>query len=65
MSDLYLSVLESISDPWALFLISFLVAGTIVVTTAMTLDPRPKPIPEERVDEEDFFNRITRYHDEL
>lgn len=65
MSDLYLSVLESISDPWALFLISFLVAGTIVVTTAMTLDPRPKPIQEERVDEEDFFNRITRYHDEL
>lgn len=65
MSDLYLSVLESISDPWALFLISFLVAGTIVVTTAMTLDPRPNPIPEERVDEEDFFDRITRYHDEL
>lgn len=63
MSDSYLSVLEFISDPWALFLISFLIAGVLVVVTAITLDPRPKPILEERVDAEDFFDRTTRYHD--
>lgn len=65
MSESYLSVLEAISDPWALFLISVLVAGAIVVSTAAVLDPRPKAIEEAVNEPEDFFDKITRYHNEL
>lgn len=65
MTESYLSVLEAISDPWALFLLSILAAGAIVVSAAAVLDPRPNTI-EEAVDEpEDFFDKITRYHNEL
>ena len=78
MSDLYLTVLETASDPWALALISFLIAGTIVVMSAMVNDPRPpvvqtprtprkresllEPLPYEP---EDFFDKMTRFHNEI
>lgn len=65
MTESYLSVLEAISDPWALFLISVLVAGAIVVSTAAVLDPRPNTIEEDVNEPEDFFDKITRYHNDI
>lgn len=65
MTEPYLSVLEAISDPWALFLISVLVAGALVVSTAAVLDPHPETIEEDVNEPEDFFDKITRYHNDI
>lgn len=78
MSETYLTLLETISDPWALCLISFLLAGTIVVCGAIVMEPRPpviendvetqtpprflEPLPYEP---EDFFDKTTRFHREI
>lgn len=78
MTDTYLTLLEAISDPWALGLISFFFAGTIVVCGAIAMEPRPpviendcevqtpprflEPLPYEP---EDFFDKTTRFHREI
>lgn len=78
MTDIYLTVLETLSDPWGLALLSFFAAGTAVVSTALVLDPRPttievfeaesdvapsnEPLPYEH---EDFFDKITRFHNAI
>ena len=74
MTDAYLTFLEAASDPWALVLISFLLAGIIVVCNALVLEPRP-PIIEHDVETqtpsplpyepEDFFDKVTRFHREV
>ena len=78
MTDTYLTLLEAISDPWALGLISFLFAGLIVVCGAIAMEPRP-PIIENDVETqtpprfleplqyepEDFFDKVTRFHHEV
>ena len=78
MSETYLTLLEAISDPWALGLISFLIAGVIVVCGAIAMEPLPsgiendvetqtpprflEPLPYEP---EDFFDKTTRFHHEV
>lgn len=76
MTDTYLTLLEAISDPWALGLISFFFAGLIVVCGAIVMEPRP-PVIENDVEDpprfleplqyepEDFFDKTTRFHREV
>lgn len=77
MTDLYLTFLEAASDPWALALISFFAAGLIVVCGALAFDPRPPMLEEDdeltvdtlpkalRYEPEDFFDKVTRFHNEI
>lgn len=78
MTDAYLTFLEAASDPWALALISFLLAGIIVVCNALVLDPRPLSIEHDaetqtpspfleplQYEPEDFFDKVTRFHREV
>lgn len=78
MTDAYLTFLEAASDPWALALISFLLAGLIVVCNALVLEPRPLALEEDvetqptpnvleplRYEPEDFFDKVTRFHREV
>lgn len=78
MTDTYLTLLEAFSDPWALALFSFFVAGLIVVSTALVVEPRPPIIESEEEDRpvvrlpeplqyepEDFFDKVTRFHREV
>lgn len=77
MTDSYLTLLEAASDPWALALISFVIAGTIVVLGARSMETRPihvesievdtrpqnqEPLPYEP---EDFFDKVTRFYHEV
>lgn len=78
MTNTYLTLLEAISDPWALALISFLCAGFIVVCGAIAMEPRP-PVIENDVEDptpprfleplqyepEDFFDKVTRFYHEV
>ena len=63
MTDSYLVFLETISDPWALALISFLIASCIVLCGAIVLDP-PSLYTEE-ADTDDFFDKITEFRNEI
>lgn len=78
MTDTYLTLLEAFSDPWALALFSFFVAGLIVVSTAFVVEPRPPIIESEEEDRfvvclpeplqyepEDFFDKTTRFYHEI
>ena len=63
MTDSYLTFLETISDPWALALISFLIASCIVLCGAIALDP--PHLHNEEVDSDDFFDKITEFRNEI
>ena len=63
MTDLYLTYLEALSDPWALALLSFLIASCIVLCGAIVLDP-PSLYTEE-ADTDDFFDKITEFRNEI
>lgn len=78
MSETYLTLLEAISDPWALGLISFLIAGAIVVCGAIATEPRPPVVENDfegqtpprfleplQYEPEDFFDKVTRFHHEV
>ena len=77
MTDLYLTLLEAASDPWALALISFVIAGAIVVLGARSMESRPTHVESVEVDTrppsqeplpyepEDFFDKVTRFYHEV
>lgn len=78
MTDAYLAFLEVVSDPWALALVSFLLAGIIVVSNALVMEPRPLDIEDDvetqapphileplRYEPEGFFDKVTRFHREI
>lgn len=64
MSDIFVTCLETASDPWALAFISFLIAGVIVVCGAIAFESNP-PAMRKQHNDESFFDRITEYHHEL
>lgn len=80
MTDSYLTLLETISDPWALGFVSFLLAGFIVVCGTLASESRSldmEPTPEEAdlttkntpdplpYEPKDFFDKVTRFHNAL
>lgn len=68
MTDTYLTFLETISDPWALALISYLFAGLIVLCGALVLDPpnlHSEEADNEEADTDDFFDKITEFRNEI
>lgn len=69
MSDTFVIFLERASDPWALALISFCLAGVVVVCGALALEPRDRrPYSDNQsTDRRDdaFFDKITEFHNEV
>ena len=63
MSDAFLSVLEAASDPWALMMISLFLSWVIVVCGAISMDPPSNH--RARQDDQDFFEKVTRFHNEI
>lgn len=63
MTDLYLTYLEAFSDPWALALLSFLIASSIVLCGAIVMDP--PHLHSEEADTDDFFDKITEFRNEI
>lgn len=74
MTNTFVTLLECASDPWALALISFFFSGLIVVCGAIAFDsnrgypystdPDFDPFVEPRKDD-NFFDKITEFHDEI
>ena len=74
MTNTLMIFLERASDPWALALISFFLAGAIVVCGAIAFDsthehpystdPDFNPFVEPRKDDR-FFDKITEFHNEV
>ena len=78
MTNTYLTFIETVSDPWAIALISFFFAGLIVVSGALVMEPRPPRIENDVEDEtpprflaplryepEDFFDKTTKFYHEI
>lgn len=63
MTDLYLTYLEAFSDPWAIALLSFLIASCIVLCGAIAMDP--PSLHNEEADTDDFFDKITEFRNEI
>lgn len=63
MSDTFIVILEAASDPWALALISLILSWVIVVCGAVAMDP-PRNHREDQ-DDQDFFTKVTRFHNEV
>lgn len=68
MTDAYLTYLEAFSDPWAIALLSFLIAGLIVLCGALMFDPpnlHSEDADNEEADTDDFFDKITEFRNEI